>query len=85
MTSSSSPTGQTPYSLLQLLDECALTSMMSLVNAYAPEEWPIERENADQWCDFIAKTSYYMAASMMDARSTFYDALAAVEEQTNDC
>ena len=80
-----SPAEQTPFLLAQLLDEYALTSMMALINAYAPEEWPIERENADQWCDFIAKTSYYMAASMMDARSTFYDALAAVEEQTNDC
>ncbi len=81
----SSPAEQMPYTLSQLLDECALSSMMALVNAYAPEEWPIEREKADQWCDFIAKTSYYMAASMMDARSTFYDALAAVAEKTNDC
>ena len=80
-----SPAEQTPFLLAQLLDEYALTSMMALVNAYAPEEWPVERENADQWCDFIAKTSYYMAASMMDARTTFYDALAAVAEQTNDC
>lgn len=81
----SSPAEQVPYTLSQLLDECALSSMMALVNAYAPEEWPIEQEKADQWCDFIAKTSYYMAASMMDARSTFYDALAAVAEKTNDC
>lgn len=80
-----SPAEQTPFLLAQLLDEYALTSMMALINAYAPEEWPIEQENADRWCDFIAKTSYYMAASMMDARSTFYDALAAVEEKTNDC
>lgn len=76
---------QMPYTLSQLLDECALNSMMALINAYAPEEWPIEQENADQWCDFIAKTSYYMAASMIDARSTFHDALAAVAEKTNDC
>ena len=80
-----SPAEQTPFLLAQLLDEYALTSMMALINAYAPEEWPVERENADQWCDFIAKTSYHMAASMMDARSTFHDALAAVAEKTNDC
>lgn len=80
-----SPAEQVPYTLSQLLDEYALNSMMALVNAYAPEEWPIEQENADKWCDFIAKTSYYMAASMMDARSTFYDALAVVAEKTNDC
>ena len=80
-----SPAEQTPFLLAQLLDEYALTSMMALINAYAPEEWPIEQENADRWCDFIAKTSYYMAASMMDARSTLHDALAAVAEKTNDC
>ena len=80
-----SPAEQMPFPLAQLLDEYALTSMMALINTYAPEEWPIEQENADQWCDFIAKTSYYMAASMMDARSTFHDALAAVAEKTNDC
>jgi hypothetical protein len=74
----------TDTSLTTLLDDYAMNAMLALMQVYAPEEWPKEHEDADKWCDFISTRSYYMAAAMMDARSSFHNVLldfAKEEEQ----
>lgn len=74
----------TDPSLTTLLDDYAMNAMVALMQVYAPEEWPKEHDDADKWCDFISTRSYYMAASMMDARSSFHNVLidcANEEEQ----
>jgi hypothetical protein len=54
-----------------LLDDYAMNAMVALMQVYAPEEWPKEHDDADKCpCDFISTRSYYMAAAMIDARST---------------
>jgi len=71
-------------SLTALLDDYAMNAMVALMQVYAPEEWPKEHGEADKWCDFISTRSYYMAAAMMDARSSFHNVLldfAKEEEQ----
>jgi hypothetical protein len=65
----------TDPSLTTLLDDYAMNAMLALMQVYAPEEWPKEHEDADKWCDFISTRSYYMAAAMMDARSSFHNVL----------
>jgi hypothetical protein len=65
----------TDSSLTTLLDDYAMNAMLALMQVYAPEEWPKEHEDADKWCDFISTRSYYMAAAMMDARSSFHNVL----------
>ena len=62
-------------SLTSLLDDYAMNAMVALMQVYAPEEWPKEHDDADKWCDFISTRSYYMAAAMMDARSSFHNVL----------
>ena len=62
-------------SLTTLLDDYAMNAMLALMQVYAPEEWPVEHDDADKWCDFISTRSYYMAAAMMDARSSFHNVL----------
>jgi hypothetical protein len=51
--------------------------MAQLVVTYAPEELDLagQPEKIHALCDDIARTSYYMAAAMMDARSTFHEIL----------
>ena len=62
-------------SLTSLLDDYAMNAMVALMQVYAPEEWPKKHDDADKWCDFISTRSYYMAAAMMDARSSFHNVL----------
>lgn len=62
-------------SLTILLDDYAMNAMLALMQMYAPAEWPKEHDDADKWCDFISTRSYYMAAAMMDARSSFHNVL----------
>jgi hypothetical protein len=69
----------TDPSLTTLLDDYAMNAMVALMQVYAPEEWPVEHDDADKWCDFISTRSYYMAAAMMDARSTFHSVLIDCE------
>ena len=74
----------TDPSLTTLLDDYAMNAMLALMQVYAPAEWPEEHGDADKWCDFISTRSYYMAAAMMDARSSFHNVLidlAKEEEQ----
>ena len=74
-------------SLTTLLDDYAMNAMVALMQVYAPEEWPAEHDDADKWCDFISTRSYYMAAAMMDARSSFHNVLidcAKEDEQDAD-
>lgn len=68
-----------------LIDTFALASMAELINAYAPEKLSNEDGEVEKWCEFIARTSYYMAETMMDTRSTFHDIVvkAATEEGDN--
>ena len=68
-------------SLTSLLDDYAMNAMLALMQVYAPEEWPKEHEDADKWCDFISTRSYYMAAAMMDARSSFHNVLLDVAKE----
>ena len=65
----------TDLSLTTLLDDYAMNAMVALMQVYAPTEWPKEHDDADKWCDFISTRSYYMAAAMMDARSSFHNVL----------
>lgn len=60
-------------SLSDLLDSYALTAMGQLIAIYAPEK--LDTKEVEALCDDIACTSYYMAAAMMDARSTFHEIL----------
>ena len=72
-------------SLTALLDDYAMNAMVALMQVYAPAEWPKEHEDADKWCDFISTRSYYMAAAMMDARSSFHNVLIGyVKEEDQD-
>jgi hypothetical protein len=71
----------TDTSLTTLLDDYAMNAMLALMQVYAPEEWPKEYEDADKWCDFISTRSYYMAAAMMDARSSFHNVLLDVAKE----
>ena len=75
----------TDPSLTTLLDDYAMNAMVALMQVYAPAEWPKEHEDADKWCDFISTRSYYMAAAMMDARSSFHNVLIGyVKEEEQD-
>ena len=75
----------TDPSLTTLLDDYAMNAMVALMQVYAPAEWPKEHEDADKWCDFISTRSYYMAAAMMDARSSFHNVLIGyVKEEDQD-
>jgi hypothetical protein len=71
----------TDTSLTTLLDDYAMNAMLALMQVYAPEEWPKEHEDADKWCNFISTRSYYMAAAMMDARSSFHNVLLDVAKE----
>jgi hypothetical protein len=71
----------TDTSLTTLLDDYAMNAMLALMQVYAPEEWPEEHKSADKWCDFISTRSYYMAAAMMDARSSFHNVLLDVARE----
>jgi hypothetical protein len=68
----------TEPSLSALLDDYAMNAMLGLMQIYALDEWPEGHEAADEWCDFISTRSYYMAASMMDARHRFHSVLTEV-------
>ena len=68
-------------SLTALIDDYAMSAMAALMQVYAPEEWPKGHEEADKWCDFISTRSYYMAAAMMDARSSFHSVLLDLEKE----
>ena len=75
----------TDPSLTALLDDYAMNAMLALMQVYAPAEWPKEHDDADKWCDFISTRSYYMAAAMMDARSSFHNVLIGyVKEEEQD-
>jgi len=79
----------TDPSLVTLLDDYAMNSMIALMQIYAPEEWPSDTDEAIEWCDWISSRSYFMAASMMDARHKFHGVLMEVqqekqEEEAND-
>jgi hypothetical protein len=65
----------TDSSMTALIDDCAMNAMAALITCYSPQEWPKEYKDVNKWCDFIATHSYYMAAAMMDARSTFHNVL----------
>ena len=76
-------------SLSDILDSCALTAMGQLIAIYAPEKLDIIEGGAV--FDDIARISYYMAATMMDARSTYHEILleqgakeAAQEEESDE-
>lgn len=71
-------------SLTSLLDDYAMNAMVALMQAYAPEEWPVEHDDADKWCDFIATRSYYMATAMMDARHMLHKVLVEVAVSKED-
>jgi hypothetical protein len=68
----------TDPSLTTLLDDYAMNAMVALMQVYEPEESPKDHDDANEWCDwcdFISTRSYYMAAAMMDARSSFHNVL----------
>lgn len=74
--------------LSDLLDSYAIAAMAELVSAYAPKK--LNREKMSILIDDIARTSYYMAAAMLDARSTFHEiileegVIKAVQEEESD-
>lgn len=70
----------TDPSLVSLLDDYAMNSMLALMQVYAPEEWPENDDEAIKWCDWVSQRSYFMAASMMDARHNFHAVLTQVQE-----
>lgn len=37
--------------LVNLLDDYAMNSMVALMQIYAPEEWPEDGDEAVEWCD----------------------------------
>ena len=75
-------------SLSDLLDSYAVTAMGQLIAIYAPEK--LNTKEVDALCDDIGRISYYMAAAMMDARSTFHEILLeqgakeATQEEKSD-
>ena len=76
-------------SLSDMLDSCALTAMGQLIAVYAPEK--LNPKEGAAIFDDIARISYYMAAAMMDARSSFHELLleegakeAAPEEESDE-
>lgn len=68
-------------SLVSLLDDYAMNSMIALMQIYAPEEWPEDGDEAVEWCDWVSERSYFMAASMMDARHRFHSVLSEVQKE----
>ena len=64
-------TSSTPLS--GLMDDFAINAMAQLIHIYAPEKLDIKEGGAV--FDDIARISYYMAATMMDARSTYHEIL----------
>jgi hypothetical protein len=62
-------------SLSSLLDDVAVCAMAQLIHSYEPDESSDEECPTEKWCEDIARTSYFMAAAMMDARSSFHDML----------
>jgi len=60
-------------SLFYMLDSFALAAMEQLIAIHAPEKLITEDEG--EVFDDIARVSYYMAAAMMDARSTLHEIL----------
>jgi hypothetical protein len=66
---------------VNLLDNYAMNSMVALMQIYAPEEWPEDGDKAVKWCDWVSSRSYFMAASMMDARHNFHAVLAEVQRE----
>lgn len=75
------PSPMIDSSLISLLDDYAMNSMLALMQVYAPEEWPENNEEAIKWCDWVSRRSYFMAASMMDARHNFHAVLAEVQQE----
>lgn len=69
-------------SLSNLLDDVAALAMTQLILTFEPDEVL----DTEEWCNGIARTSYCMAAAMMDARSTFHDLLLEKfnEEKENE-
>jgi len=59
-------------SLSSLLDDVAMCAMVQLIHSYEPDESSGEEYPTEKWCEDIARTSYYMAAAMMEARSSFH-------------
>jgi hypothetical protein len=68
-------------SLVDLLDNYAMNSMVALMQIYAPEEWPEGGDDAVEWCDWVSSRSYFMASSMMDARHKFHAVLTSVQQE----
>jgi len=62
-------------SLSNLLDDVAVCAMAQLMHVHEPGESSGGDNATDKWCEDIARTSYYMAAAMMDARSSFHNML----------
>ncbi len=71
----------TDPSLVSLLDDYAMNSMLALMQVYAPDKWPKDEDEAMEWCDWVSSFSYVMAASMMDARHNFHAVLAEVQQE----
>lgn len=65
----------TDPSLLSLLDDYAINSMIALMQVYAPEEWPEDVDKATSWCEWISERSYLVAASMVAARNNVHATL----------
>jgi hypothetical protein len=74
----------TDLSLVTLLDDYAMNSMIALMQIYAPEEWPKDADEAIEWCDWVSSRSYFMAASMMEARHKFHDVLTEVQQEKQE-
>ena len=51
----------TDPSLVTLLDDYAMNSMIALMQIYAPEEWPADKDEAIKWCDWICTRSYFIS------------------------
>jgi len=62
-------------SLSSLLDDVAVCAMAQLMHVHEPDESSDGDNATDKWCEDIARTSYYMAAAMMDARLSFHNML----------
>jgi len=62
-------------SLSSLLDDFAVCAMAQLIHVHEPDESSDGDNATDKWCKDIARTSYYMAAVMMDARLSFHNTL----------
>lgn len=75
----------TDPSLISLLDDYAINSMIALMQVYAPEEWPEDVDKATSWCEWISARSYLVAASMVAARNNVHATLMqSYQEEVED-